>query len=148
MNFVTVVLLGCSFILLGVNRVKNIKRSTLALYEAVQFIILTKNNIRFSSMDYEGLVESGKKENYSYLEFNEGVFLCSSASEKAKREFNSFVSKIGTTDEEGQLMLCDEYIEKFKILYNENLKSEKGKISVSTAISVLSVVCVFLLGGS
>lgn len=147
MNIVPTLLLSICFILLGVNRIINIKRNTLALCEVVEFINFVKNNIRFSSMNYENLVENAKKENYSFIEFENEITLSKYAGEKYRKEFLNFTEKIGTTDNCGQISICDEYIEKFKSFYNECQSSEKGKVNVVGAISVLSVVCVLVLGG-
>ncbi|MBQ6935456.1 MAG: hypothetical protein IJN49_02805 [Clostridia bacterium] len=147
MNSISSLCLGCCFILLGINRVLTIKRNTLSLYEAVRFINMVKNNIRFSSMNYDDLIECGKKEKFSFINFSNGVSLSEYASEKARREFMGFVNKIGTTDSVGQLSLCDEYIERFKGFYNESAGNEKGKVNIVISISVLSVVCVLILGG-
>ncbi len=147
MNLFSSVLLSLCFILLGVNRILNIKRNTLTLQEAIRFINSVKNNIRFSAMDYDTLIETAKKENYLYIEFEDGITISKYAGETAKREFLGFTEKIGTTDSFGQLSICDEYIERFKELYNESVSGEKGKVNVVGAISVLSVVCVLILGG-
>ena len=95
MNSIGSLCLGCCFILLGINRVLTIKRNTLSLYEAVRFINMVKNNIRFSSMNYDDLIECGKKEKFSFINFSNGVSLSEYASEKARREFMGFVNKIG-----------------------------------------------------
>lgn len=147
MNVITSLCISFCFVLLGVNRVVNIKRNTLSLYEAVKFINMVKNNIRFSSMNYDDLIECGKKEKFSFIDFYDGVSLSSYANEKARQEFLGFVNKIGTTDSVGQLALCDEYIERFKSFYNESACNEKSKVNVVISISVLSVVCVLILGG-
>lgn len=147
MNLLSSFLLSLCFILLGVNRILSIKRNTLALYEAIQFINTIKTNIRFSSMDYEGLIEKAKKEKFSFIEFGNSITISKCVGEKVQREFLSFTEKIGTTDIIGQISICDEYIEKFKELYNESVKLEKGKVNVVGALSVLSVVCVLILGG-
>ena len=55
MNIVSSIILAVAFILLGVNRIINIKKNTEALYEAVRFISSVKNNIRYLSMDYDKL---------------------------------------------------------------------------------------------
>lgn len=147
MSFVSSVLLSVVFVLLGVNRIVNIKKTTLALYEAVKFISSVKNNIRFLSMDYVTIIENAIKENYSYITFEEQISISDCVGEKIKGEFLSFVSKIGTTDEDGQLSLCDEYIERFKDFYKESASKEKAKVNVVGAISALCVVCVLVLGG-
>ncbi|MBO7179141.1 MAG: hypothetical protein J6V78_02260 [Clostridia bacterium] len=147
MNIISSLCLALCFVLLGVNRILNIKRNTLSLYEAVRFINMVKNNIRFSSMDYENLIKCGKMENFSFIDFSKGISLSAYASEKVRSEFLSFVNKIGTTDEAGQLSICDEYIERFKVFYNESASNEKGKVNIVGALSVLSVVCVLILGG-
>ncbi len=147
MNVTGSVCLSLCFILLGVNRVINIKRNTLSLYEAISFINMVKNNIRFSSMNYDGLIECGKKEKFSFISFDNGARLSKYVNENVRREFSGFVNKIGTTDSVGQLSLCDEYIERFKAFYNESACNEKGRVNVVISISVLSVVCVLMLGG-
>ena len=70
MNIVSSIILAVAFILLGVNRIINIRRNTEALYEAVRFIGSVKNNIRYLSMDYVSLVENAVNENYSYITFH------------------------------------------------------------------------------
>ena len=147
MNFFSSVLLSVVFVLLGVNRIINIKRNTSALYEAVKFISSVKNNIRYLSMDYVGLVENAKKENYSYISFDDNISISDCGGEKIQQEFSSFVQKIGTTDEAGQISLCDEYIESFKAFYKESASKEKARVNVVGAISALCVVCVLVLGG-
>lgn len=147
MNIITSLCLSLCFIFLGINRVINIKRNTLSLYEAISFINMVKNNIRFSSMNYENLIECGKKEKFSFINFDDDVKLSKYVNEKVRLEFSGFVNKIGTTDSVGQLSLCDEYIERFKVFYNESACDEKSKVNVVVSISVLSVVCVLILGG-
>ncbi|MBR2877058.1 MAG: hypothetical protein IKC01_07965 [Clostridia bacterium] len=147
MNSVKVCIVACCVLLAGINRIMNIKKCSKALYEAIRFINLTKNNIRFSSMDYDGLVESGKKEGFSFISFDGNISISDCVGEKLKNEFESFVRKIGTTDETGQMSICDEYIEQFKNYYNEYKKNEKGKINVVGALSAFCVVCILILGG-
>ena len=147
MNLISSVLLSLVFVLLGLNRIINIKRNTSALYEAVKFINSVKNNIRFLSMDYVSLIENAKRENYSYLAFDEDISISDCVGEKIQKEFSAFTQKIGTTDEEGQLSLCDEYIQRFQEFYKESASKEKAKVNVVGAISALCVVCVLVLGG-
>lgn len=98
-------------------------------------------------MNYENLIECGKKEKFSFINFDDDVKLSKYVNEKVRLEFSGFVNKIGTTDSAGQLSLCDEYIERFKVFYNESACNEKGKVNIVVSISVLSVVCVLILGG-
>jgi hypothetical protein len=147
MNMINTFLLAGCIILTGINRVLNIKKCGKALYEIIRFINLVKNNIRFSSMDYEGLVASGKNEHYAFIELGESISVSDCVGERIKKEFCSFVEKIGTTDEAGQMSICDEYSERFKNYYNDYKKSEKEKINVVGAVSTLCVVCVLILGG-
>ena len=147
MNLFSAVLLSFVFVLLGVNRISNIKSNTRALGEAIKFINSVKNNIRFLSMDYVSLIENAEKENYSYISFDKYITISPCVGEKIQKEFLEFTKKIGTTDEEGQLCLCDEYIERFRELYKESASKEKAKVNVVGAINVLCVVCVLVLGG-
>ena len=59
----------------------------------------------------------------------------------------AFTKKIGTTDETGQIALCEEYQERFKEFYKESANKEKSRVNVIGAIGILSVVCVLILGG-
>lgn len=147
MNAFSSVILAVVFILLGVNKILNIKKNSEALYETVKFISSVKNNIRYLSMDYDSLLENAKNENYSYITFEPETKLSDCVGEKRQKEFSQFIEKIGTTDEAGQMNLCDEYIERFKEFYNESISKEKAKVNVVGAISVLCVVCVLVLGG-
>ena len=147
MNIVVSFAMAFCFLLLAINKIINIRRGTQTLYEAVKFINLVKNNIRFSMMDYNNIVESGKKEGFSYVNFNEQITLSEYVDEKIQDEFLAFTKKIGTTDEAGQLSLCDEYIERFKEFYKESATKEKSRVNVIGAIGILSVVCILILGG-
>ena len=67
MNLFSAVLLSFVFVLLGVNRISNIKSNTRALGEAIKFINSVKNNIRFLSMDYVSLIENAEKAGVKFL---------------------------------------------------------------------------------
>ncbi len=145
MNIVSAVFLSSCFVLLGINRIINIKKETTALGEAVRFIDFVKNNIRYSSMNYENLVANGKKEGFKFIRFSNKIMLSDCVSEKYCREFSNFTEKIGRTDDLGQISLCEEYKERFSMFYKDSLSSQKGKMSVSSAVSVISVMAVMIL---
>ena len=60
MNIVVSFAMAFCFVLLAINKIINIRRGTQTLYEAVKFINLVKNNIRFSMMDYNNIIECSK----------------------------------------------------------------------------------------
>lgn len=147
MNIVVSFAMAFCFILLVINKIINIRRGTQTLYEAVKFINLVKNNIRFSMMDYNNIIECSKNEGFSYVNFNEQITLSDYVDERKQAEFLAFTKKIGTTDEIGQIALCEEYQERFKEFYKESANKEKSRVNVIGAIGILSVVCVLILGG-
>lgn len=147
MNIVVSFAMAFCFILLAINKIINIRRGTQTLYEAVKFINLVKNNIRFSMMDYNNIIECSKNEGFSYVNFNEQITLSDYVDERKQAEFLAFTKKIGTTDETGQIALCEEYQERFKEFYKESANREKSRVNVIGAIGILSVVCVLILGG-
>lgn len=147
MNIVVSFAMAFCFVLLAINKIINIRRGTQTLYEAVKFINLVKNNIRFSMMDYNNIIECSKNEGFSYVNFNEQITLSDYVDERKQAEFLAFTKKIGTTDEIGQIALCEEYQERFKEFYKESANKEKSRVNVIGAIGILSVVCVLILGG-
>jgi hypothetical protein len=147
MNIVVSFAMAFCFVLLAINKIINIRRGTQTLYEAVKFINLVKNNIRFSMMDYNNIIECSKNEGFSYVNFNEQITLSDYVDERKQAEFLAFTKKIGTTDETGQIALCEEYQERFKEFYKESANKEKSRVNVIGAIGILSVVCVLILGG-
>ncbi len=122
------------------------KRKTCALDEVVRFVLFVKSELHYRTPDIENLFSSAKKQNYSYITFNKsGVQPDALCDEEIKKEFTEFVGRLGTTDTDGQLALCDEYANRFTERLTERKLKEKSKIQISAALSVLSAMCVLVL---
>ena len=116
--------------------------------EIIRFISLVKTEVHYTTADFEKIFLKGKAQNYKYLSFYDNqIFLNKSAGERINEDFNSFINKIGTTDEEGQLNICQEYKERFEEILRKRKIKEKEKLQVNTALSIfgaLSVLIFFL----
>lgn len=122
------------------------KRKTCALDEIVRFILYAKSELHYRKPDIENLYCSASKQDYVYLSFTDYTVkpddICDSV---IKKEFAEFVGRLGTTDTEGQLALCDEYANRFTRKLTERRQKEKSKIQISAALSLLSAMCVLVL---
>jgi hypothetical protein len=122
--------------------------TTKALEEIIGFISLVKTEVHYTTADFEKIFLKGKAQNYKYLSFYDNqIFLNKSADKRINEDFNSFINKIGTTDEEGQLNICQEYKERFEEILRKRKIKEKEKLQVNTALSIfgaLSVLIFFL----
>ena len=127
MKTVFVLLLATLFLFSGALNVLKQVGTTKALEEIIGFISLVKTEVHYTTADFEKIFLKGKAQNYKYLSFYDNqIFLNKSAGERINEDFNSFINKIGTTDEEGQLNICQEYKERFEeILRKRKIKTHK-----------------------
>ena len=148
MKTVFVLLLATLFLFSGALNVLKQVGTTKALEEIIGFISLVKTEVHYTTADFEKIFLKGKAQNYKYLSFYDNqIFLNKSAGESINEDFNSFINKIGTTDEEGQLNICQEYKERFEEILRKRKVKEKEKLQVNTALSIfgaLSVLIFFL----
>lgn len=123
----------------------NQKKTTSALDDAVRFTELIKSELRFRRADFDSIYNYGKKQCYGGIVFeNGGIKLSEHVEKKYAEDFKSFIDRIGTTDEFGQIALCDEYSERFSSALKERKREEKSKIQVNTALSVLCALCILI----
>ena len=136
------------FLFSGVLNVTRQMRITNALDEIVRFISLVKIEVHYTTADFENIFLKGKSQNYKYLSFSDNqIFLNKSVGRNFCADFNSFIDKIGTTDEEGQINICEEYKGRFEEFLTKRKVKEKEKLQVNTALSLfgaLSVLIFFL----
>ena len=121
------------------------KKKTDLLDEVVRFIGFVKSELNYRNSDFESLYKISCGEGYKYIIFENGqIGLAAFADEKMYAEFSSFIEKIGTTDGEGQLSLCDEYRGRFIDILEVQRQKEKEKLRVNTAVSVMGALSVFI----
>lgn len=143
-----IVIIGVALTILGIGAydVLKLKTKTKVLDEIIRLICFIKGELHYRTSDFETLTKSAQKQGYKYIEFeNTDIFLKEYIDSSTKKEFLAFVNRIGTTDAEGQLALCDEYINRFTETLVELRQNEKSKIQVNTALSILSALCVIIL---
>ncbi len=145
MKTLMVCLLSLYIILLTVNEVKKTKNNSGAVREVLKLISSFKTELRFKLTCNDLLFEKVNQEKYKYIAFeNNRLFLKNCENNTVKNEFSQFISKIGTTDNDGQISLCDEYLSVFSLLEKDIREKEKSKIKVNTALGMLGAVTVFL----
>ena len=146
MKFVLVLGMAGLFLFLGFRGSFKQKQKTSILNEIVGFIRFVRTELQYRATDFETLGQRVKNENLKYIRQNEDSFyLTQTQDEKTIDYFESFINHLGTTDKDGQLNLCDEYIEKFGEILNEHKKTEKSKIQINTALSVFGALCIVIL---
>lgn len=146
MKFVLVLGAAGLFLFLGFRDSFKQKQKTSILNEIVGFLRFVRTELQYRTTDFETLGQMVKNENLKYIKQNDDSFyLTQTQDEKIRDYFESFINRLGTTDKDGQLNLCDEYIEKFGEILNEHKKTEKSKIQINTALSVFGALCIVIL---
>ena len=137
--------LSLAFAVIGILRVEAQKKKTRALEEAVEFIAGIRNELRFKNSDYSAICEYVEKGGFRFLKLENGeIALSSLAGEESSLLFSEFSKKIGTTDCDGQLSICDEYKERLQLSLDGQRKREKEKVQVDASVSLLGAVCSFI----
>ncbi len=141
-------LVAFAIVFLGVTDLLKYKKSISLTGEILKLIKLFENEITYKKSSFSDLCNSGKGENYNYLSFENGkVTLPSWADNKISTCFNSFINKIGTTDEAGQISICHSFYKDFSEIYEKQKNKEAGKLQVNLSVSFLcafSVVIIFI----
>ena len=146
MKTVFTLMLAAMVILAGLLNSREQRKITLTLDEITKCIAFIKSELTYRSADFESLYLNALKQNYRYIKLENGkISVDASVGKTYFQEFSTFVSAIGTTDEIGQLALCDEYSKRFYRYFEERQVKEKEKTQVNTAVSVLGAVCVLVL---
>ena len=131
--------------MVGVISCLNQVKTTKVLDEIIRFINLIKLSVNYTSADFEEIILKGKKQNYSFISFSDGkIYLDKSVPYSLREDFNSFVDKIGTTDQDGQIIICDEYKHSFQDQLFYFKKKEKERLQVNTALSVFGAVTILI----
>lgn len=145
MKTLFVVMLAAMFLFSGALNVFKQVRITKALDEIVRFVNLVKTEVHYTSADFESLFVKGKAENYKYLSFYDNqILLDKSVGIDFCEDFDGFINKIGTTDDAGQINLCQEYKERFEELLKNRKAKEKEKLQVNTALSLFGALTVLI----
>lgn len=135
-----------AFLALGVFDILRYKKSIAVLDEIISFVRFTQGELRFRSADYYSIMDNAKAQDYKYLHIKDNSItvdgVCNGNTEK---DFQRFLQRIGTTDTQGQLLLCEEYLHRFGAAFDEQKDKEKNRLQVNAAISILSAVCVLVL---
>ena len=145
MKTVFVVSLAILFLVSGLLNVLKQLKITNALDEIIRFISLVKTEVHYTTADFEKIFLKGKAQNYKYLSFSDNqIFLDKSVGVKFCENFKGFINKIGTTDEEGQINICEEYKERFEEILTKRKVKEKEKLQVNTALSLFGALTVLI----
>lgn len=133
------------FLALGFFNVIRQIKITKTLDEIVRFVNFVKTEMNYRKSEFLHIYSIGEKQNYKYLSFSEGqIYADDAVGIGIIEEFNSFIKKIGTTDQEGQMSLCDEYKSRFEELLINRKSKDKEKLQVNTALSVFGALTVLI----
>jgi hypothetical protein len=146
LKFVFGALLSLFILALGGMKAVERKKCTSAVVEILDCISLIKTEVSYLSADYEAIYEKGKNRNYKHISFNnEKIKLNDYCNNEHRDLFDDFTSRLGTTDTEGQLSLCEEYKQRFEIILKQRLEKDKEKLQINTALCILGSICVFVV---
>lgn len=142
----TVFVVAIAIVFFGIYDFLKYKRSVSALEEAVKLFNLFKNEIRYKGSDYYALCNAGEKESFQYLHFdNTTISVGDIYDERIKTEFSYFAEKIGTTDVEGQLSVCNQAVERLNEFLKEYRKKESSKLQVNMSLSILGALSMIII---
>ena len=131
---------------LGFRACSKEKKTTAILGELVDFLCFVRCELQYRATDFETLLKIAHKEKFKYVRQNDtGFFIPELRDSKTRELFEMFTNHLGTTDRDGQLSLCDEYIKKSRNILNEHQKNEKSKIQINTALSVFGALCIVII---
>jgi hypothetical protein len=143
----TILVIFFAILFLSIGAINCLKQVSVirALEEIVSFINLIKMSVNYTAAGFDEIILNGKKQNYKYVSFSDNeIYLDKSVGNKLSGDFNSFINKIGTTDQDGQINICEEYRQRFQEkLFDLKIK-EKEKIQVNTALSVFGALTVLI----
>mgnify|MGYP003453061253 CR=1 FL=1 len=146
MKFILGVMLSLFVLVSGGMKAVERKKNTSAVSEILDYISLIKTEVRYLSADYETIYQKGKSRNYKHISFNDKkIQLNDYCNNEHSDLFNDFTSRLGTTDADGQLSLCEEYRQRFENILKQRMEKDKEKLQVNTALSVLGSICVLIV---
>ena len=146
MKFILGVMLSLLILVSGGMKAVERKKNTSAVAEILDYIPLIKTEVSYLSADYEAIYEKGKSRNYKHISFNDkNIQLNDYCNNEHSDLFNDFTGRLGTTDADGQLSLCEEYKQRFENILKQRMEKDKEKLQVNTALSVLGSICVLIV---
>ena len=146
MKFLSGVFLSVAILVFGGLKVVERKKGTSAVTEILDYISLIKTEVSFLSADYASIYKKGQERNYNQIVFDNGkISLTDNCSQSTRNMFYDFTSRLGTTDQEGQISLCSEYNDRFENVLRQRMEKDKEKMQVDTALSLLGAVCVLVV---
>ena len=145
MKTIFVLLIAFSFLAFGFFNVIRQIKITKALDEIVRFVSLVKTEMNYRKSEFLHIYSIGEKQGYKYISFSDGqIFADNAVGAGIIEEFNSFIKNIGTTDQDGQISLCDEYKNRFEEALINRKSKDKEKLQVNTALSVFGALTVLI----
>ncbi len=145
MKTIFVLLMAFSFLGFGIFNVIRQIKITKALDEIVRFVSLVKTEMNYRKSEFLHIYSIGEKQGYKYISFSDGqIFADDAVGAGIIAEFNSFIKNIGTTDQDGQISLCDEYKSRFEEALINRKSKDKEKLQVNTALSVFGALTVLI----
>ncbi len=146
MKYIIIIAVCVLIICAGYGEIACQHRKTALIDEAVRLVSFIRTELNYRRPDCEALYHKARQSGFECLSFDCGRLApCGALPEKVKAELSTFLGSLGTTDADGQLLLCDEYYERIKLLSEEQRTIEKGKVQVDFAISLLGVFSVIVL---
>ena len=146
MKFILGVMLSLLILVSGGMKAVERKKNTSAVAEILDYISLIKTEVSYLSADYEAIYQKSKSRNYKHITFYDNKIKLNNYCNNEYRDlFNDFTSRLGTTDADGQLSLCEEYKQRFENILKQRMEKDKEKLQVNTALSVLGSVCVLIV---
>ncbi len=141
-----VICVAVIIVTLGFYDTVKFQRNIKTLEDILSLINLFKTNISYKKSDYCELYDFAVNEGYKNILFaNNEIILPNETQEQIRNDFVSFVSKVGTTDNDGQLLICEEYKSKFSSVLSEYKRKSESKIQINLSLSLLSAFSIFIL---
>ncbi len=146
MKYIIIIVVCVVIIGGGYHEISYQHRKTTLIDQSVRLIGYIRTQLNYRRSDCETLYRNACDSGFECISFEDGKLVpCGDFPENVRGELNTFFCSLGTTDAEGQILLCDEYYERIKMLSEEQRSAEKSKVLVDFAICFLGVFSVIVL---
>lgn len=146
MRIVALVTLCALILIVAYGDIVAQRKKTAVLDVSVRLLGFLKNELSFHKTDIDTLFCEAHRNGFDCFDYDGTSVAVSKDFPKASGEdLLCFLNAVGTTDCEGQVNLCDEYLARMKTHLYEQRLSEKSKTTVSFALGILGSMSIIVL---
>lgn len=145
MKSLVAVVVAISIIAIGAYDCLKFRKTTIAIEEILKLLNIFRNGINYRKASYADLISTAQSQDFRYISFDKDKMVLDCTSSCVCSKFDALVENIGTTDVQGQLSICGEFIEGFTHMLAKQRAKESSKMQVNLSLSLLGALTVIIL---